>query len=99
MKSEVNAFQDTELLGLLRDAGIERLVLCGMQTHMCLEGAARAAADHGFACVVVADACATRDLERDGSVVAAEDVHRATLATLDGAYAEVVDTAALLGAE
>ena len=99
MKSEVNAFQGTELLATLREAGIRKLVLCGMQTHMCLEGAARAAADHDFECVVISDACATRDLKRGETVVPAEGVHESTLATLDGAYAEVVDTGTFLGGE
>ena len=94
-KEQVNAFRDTELLQVLRDHGVDRLVLVGMQTHMCLEAATRAGADHGFACVVVADACATRDLTHADRTVAAADVHASTLATL-GAYAEVIDTATWL---
>jgi len=96
MKSEVNAFRGTDLKTILDDAGITRVVLCGMQTHMCLEGATRAAADFGYDVIVVGDACATRDLHRGETVVNAEDVHAATLATLDGVYARVVDAEALL---
>jgi nicotinamidase-related amidase len=99
MKSEVNSFQGTELLKHLREAGIGRLVVCGMQTHMCLEGAVRAAADHGFQCVVVGDACATRDLTRNEVVVPAVGVHQTTLATLDGIYAEVMSADVFLGDE
>ena len=97
MKTEVNAFLGTDLLKLLQEAGIKNLVICGMQTHMCLEGATRAAADHGFRCVVIADACATRDLKRGDVVVPADGVHNSTLATLDGVYAQVIDTATFLG--
>jgi nicotinamidase-related amidase len=68
-----------------------------MQTHMCVEGATRAAHDLGYDCIVVGDACATRDLEFGERMVPAADVHAATLATLDGIYAEVVDTKVLLG--
>ena len=89
-KEQVNAFRDTELLKILQDHGVGRLVLVGMQTHMCLEAATRAAADYGFTCVVVGDACATRDLTHGDKTVAAADVHASTLATL-GAYAEVID--------
>ena len=92
LKSEVNAFRGTDLHETLQAAGINTIVLCGMQTHMCLEGATRAAADLGYECIVVADACATRDLKRGDSIVEALAVHQATLATLDGAYAQVVDT-------
>jgi len=70
-----------------------------MQTHMCLEAATRAAADLGFECVVIGDACATRDLEFGDHTVAAADVHASTLATLDRTYAKVVDTETFLGAE
>lgn len=96
MKSEVNAFQGTDLLEILRQGGIDRVVICGMQTHMCVEGAARAAADHGFTVLVVADACATRDLKRAEVEVPAQAVQQSTLATLDGVYARVLDTDALL---
>jgi nicotinamidase-related amidase len=99
MKREVCAFQGTDLLSHLQDRGITELVICGMQTHMCVEAAVRAAHDLGFRCTLVGDACATRDLEYGGATVAAPDVHRATLATLDGAYARVVDAATLLGGE
>jgi nicotinamidase-related amidase len=92
MKDEVSAFNGTDLLQHLRGNGIERLVICGMQTHMCVEAAVRAAHDLGFTCILVHDACATRTLKYGGTTIAAADVHNSTLATLDGAYATVVDT-------
>jgi nicotinamidase-related amidase len=61
-----------------------------------VEGAVRAAVDAGFKCLVVEDACATRDLDRDGQVLKADWVHQTTLATLEGAYADVIKTEALL---
>jgi nicotinamidase-related amidase len=82
MKKEVNAFLNTDLEQFLRTNHIKYLVLCGMQTHMCLEGATRAAHDLGFHCTVAADACATRDLTFGETTVKAPDVHVATLATL-----------------
>jgi len=88
MKKEVNAFLNTDLEQFLRSVHIKYLVLCGMQTHMCLEGAVRAAHDLGFECTVAADACATRDLTFGETTVKAADVHAATLATLKS-YAAV----------
>ena len=70
-----------------------------MQTHMCLEAATRSAHDLGFECVVIGDACATRDLKYGDRTVPAADVHASTLATLDGTYAKVVDTEIFLGGE
>jgi nicotinamidase-related amidase len=95
MKNEVNAFLDTGLGAFLQKEKVTDLVLVGMQTHMCLEGAVRAASDLGFDCVVVQDACATRDLKYGNRVVAAADVHLSTLTTLRS-YAKVLDLDAWL---
>ncbi len=96
-KHHANAFRDTDLLDRLRQRGVTALVICGMQTHMCVEAAARAAADLGFDVTVVADACATRDLSYAGVDVPAREVHAAVLAALAGTYAKVVTTDAFLG--
>lgn len=98
MKDEVNAFLKTDLQAVLQGAGIARLVVCGMQTHMCVEAAARAATDLGYEVLVAGDACATRDLKHGETTVPAAQVHAATLATLDRAYAKVVSMDAALAA-
>jgi nicotinamidase-related amidase len=91
-KEEVNSFYKTDLLEYLKEHKINRLVIIGMQTQMCLEGAVRAAHDFGFECIIVRDACATRDLKFDGRIVKAEDVQTAVLATIaDGRYGQVID--------
>jgi nicotinamidase-related amidase len=95
-KTEVSCFNGNDLADRLHAAGIERVVVCGMQTHMCLEGAARAAYDLGFEVLVADDACATRDLVRGDVTISAAQVHASTLATLDGAYAQVLKTRFLL---
>jgi nicotinamidase-related amidase len=87
-KDEVNAFLNTGLNEYLRENHIKTLVLCGMQTHMCLEAATRAACDLGYSCIVVEDACATRDLKFGDVTVKAKEVHYSTLATLKS-YAKV----------
>ena len=84
------------MLEALRGLGIKRLVIAGMQTHMCVEAAARAAADLGFEVTVVADACATRPLEYGGAKVPADQVHASTLAALKGTYAKIVTADELL---
>jgi nicotinamidase-related amidase len=96
MKDEVSAFNGTELLEFLRAEAIDRLVICGMQTHMCVEGAVRAGYDLGFECVLVEDACATRALSWGDSEIDAAGVHASTLATLKGGYAAVIDTGTFL---
>ena len=59
-------------------------------SHMCIDATTRAAADLGFECVVIHDACATRDLEFQGKPVAAEAVHGSFMAALGAAYARVI---------
>lgn len=81
-KSAVNCFVGTDLLDYLRSKEVDTLVICGMQTHMCVEAATRAAADFGFKCILIGDACATRDLKYGDKLIKAEDVHYSTLSTL-----------------
>jgi nicotinamidase-related amidase len=95
-KRYANSFRDTPLLEILRGLGVKKVVIAGMQTHMCVEAAARAAADLGFDVTVVADACATRPLEYGGVTVPAAQVHASTLAALKGTYAKIVTADELL---
>ena len=46
--------------------------------------------DLGFACILVHDACATRDLVFGEKTVSAADVHASFMAALGSAYARVV---------
>jgi len=91
-KDQVNAFTDKDLLNALRSDTIENLVICGMQTHMCVEAAVRAAHDLGFSCVLASDACATRTLQYEEHIISAASVHYSTLNTLQGSYARVEST-------
>ena len=91
-KYSPNSFRDTPLLDHLRGLGVTRLVIAGMMTHMCIDSTTRAAADFGFQCQLVQDACATRDLVRNGVTVPAAQVQTAFLAALDGLFAKVLTT-------
>ncbi|MBN2002262.1 MAG: cysteine hydrolase [Anaerolineae bacterium] len=91
-----NSFRETPLLAQLQQLGVQQLVVAGMMTHMCLDAGVRAATDYGFACRVVRDACATRDLKLDDRVVAAADVHAAFLAALNGTYGRVLPADAVI---
>ena len=92
-KEEVNSFLGTDLLEFLKTNNINRLVIMGMQTQLCLEAAVRAAHDFGFQCIVIQDACATRDVTFGDKTVKAEDVQATILSALnDGGYAKIIDT-------
>jgi nicotinamidase-related amidase len=87
-----NSFRETGLLEVLHRDGVERLVIAGAMSHMCIDATTRAAFDLGFQGVVLEDACATRDLEFKGEKIKARDVHGAFMAALKMVYAEVIAT-------
>jgi len=84
-----NSFRETPLLECLHGLGTTELVVAGMMTHMCIDTTVRAAFDLGFTCHLAGDACATRDLVRDGASVPAPQVQAAFLAALHGTFAQV----------
>jgi nicotinamidase-related amidase len=100
-KHEPNSFLNTNLLELLRSWEIERVVITGMMTHMCVDATARAASDFGFQVIIAEDACATRDLKYGDTTILAEQVHKAFLAALTwyGRVMKSDEIIALLAAE
>jgi nicotinamidase-related amidase len=82
VKHYPNAFRETSLLDTLRREAVERVIITGMMTHMCVDATSRAAADLGFKVIVAEDACATRALKYDDTIIPAEHVHKAFLAAL-----------------
>jgi nicotinamidase-related amidase len=87
-----NSFRETELLDHLRQIGATDLIITGMMTHACVDATTRAAKDFGFHCTVVADACATRDLEVNQQKVPAAEVQRSLMAALAFFYADIINT-------
>lgn len=95
LKHFPNAFRETNLLEQLRGQAIERLVITGMMTHMCVDATARAAVDLGFQVLVAQDACATRDLIHGATTIPADHVHKAFLAALQS-YGQVLGSEQVL---
>lgn len=91
-----NSFRESSLLDDLRRASVEALTICGAMSHVCIDSTTRAAVDFGFNCTLAHDACATRDVEFEGTSVKAADVHRAYMSALAFAYAKVVPTSEAL---
>lgn len=83
-----------DLAGWLTANGIEQVVLCGIQTNMCVETTARMSGNLGFNTVVAIDACHTFDLQGpDGLVIQAAELSKTTQTNLFGGdFAEVVAT-------
>lgn len=93
IKHKPDSFLDTNLKEKLEEKGIETLVVCGMMTHMCIDTTVRAASNYGYSVELIADACATRDLEWRGTTVIAEQVQNAYMAALNGTFAKVYKAA------
>jgi len=85
-----NSFRDTPLLDELKSSGVENVVICGAMSHMCIDATTRAAADFGFSCTVIHDACATRNLDFGKKKILAQDVHASFMAALGSAYAKML---------
>ncbi|MBR3283162.1 MAG: cysteine hydrolase [Ruminococcus sp.] len=89
-KNYPNSFLETDLEVCLRSLEIQKLIVCGMMTHMCVDTTVRAAMDYGYKVEVAANACATMDLEINGEVIPAETVQKTYLASLKGVFADIV---------
>ena len=81
-KNASSPFNGTGIDQLLRNMGIDSLVMTGMATDMCVETTARDAADRGYNVIVVEDATATFFPEH----------HRAALSALARVYTQVWTT-------
>jgi nicotinamidase-related amidase len=98
-KNVPDAFVNTGLERWLRVRGVNRLVIVGVSTNNSVEATARTAGNLGFDTQVVADATfAFAKADYAGIPRSADEVHAMSLANLDGDYAAVTATSALLDA-
>jgi nicotinamidase-related amidase len=92
------AFTGTALEGFLRERGVDRVVIAGFMTQMCVDTTARQAAHLGFGVSVLADATAAMAVKGpDGGVIPADQVHRTHLGSLSGFLADITNVDALAG--
>jgi len=92
------SFTGTDLERWLRERGVERLIVGGFMTQMCVDTTARQAAHLGFAVTVLADATAAMAVRApDGDVIPAEQVHRTHLGSLSGFLAQIARVDDLVG--
>src|ERR1700733_2892246 len=58
-KPRKGAFYQTDLELMLRNRGIDTLLVCGVTTEVCVNTTVREANDRGFRCIVLSDCCAS----------------------------------------
>lgn len=82
----------------LRSENIDQIVVCGIQTNLCVETTARMGGNLGFDVIVPLDATRTFDLAGpDGTVVPAATLMQVTATNLHGdGFAQVTSTAEVL---
>lgn len=99
-KSVNSSFHGTpDLHAWLQAEGVRQLAICGITTNHCCETTARVAGNLGYDTYFVADATHTFDRAApDGSIVAAATLSWITATNLDGEFATVVPTRAVLAA-
>lgn len=97
-KSTNSAFYgEPDLHAWLTGRGLGAIAVCGISTNHCVETTARMGGNLGHDVLFVLDACHTFDrLGPDGVLITAEELTRATAASLHGEFATVVNTGDLL---
>jgi nicotinamidase-related amidase len=90
-------YGEPDLHGWLQEHGIPSIALCGITTDHCVETTARMGGNLGYDVLFALDATHTFDRTGpDGAVVSADELARATAASLHGEFATVTTTADLV---
>ena len=99
VEKDVNSgFVGTSLEIDLRRAGVDRLVVVGFFTNMCVETSVRMAGNLGFDTYLVPDACATTNrVGLDGVDHDPEVVHTMSVANLHGEFCTAIGVDVALG--
>ena len=87
-KTASGIFNATNIEYVLRNLGIEFLVIYGVMTDQCVETAVRDAADRGFLVTQLEDACAAEDDARHARSIDAIDGHFCRMRSTDAMIAE-----------
>src|SRR5882724_2599535 len=85
------AFYQTDLDLMLRNRGVDTLLVCGVTTEVCVHTTVREANDRGYRCIVVGDCCGSYFPEF-------HEVGLRMIAAQGGIFGWVADSGAVIGA-
>ncbi len=85
VKQRSSAFHGTDFDAKLKRAGVDHLVVTGMQSEYCVDSAIRGAYERGYKVTLVSDAHSTFD----SKVAKAADIIAIQNDTMDGSFADV----------
>ena len=85
-KTASGVFNSTAIDQILRNLGVENLVVTGVVTNNCVENAVRDACDRGFAVILVEDGCAA----------VSEELHLAAIRAMRDHFAKIKTTAEVI---
>lgn len=91
-KNLPGSFTNTKLESILRDNGIDTIVICGYMTQMCCDTTSRQAVHMGFSVEFLNDATGTLDISNYAGNVTAEELHRSILVTQAMRFSKVIST-------
>ena len=85
-KTASGVFNSTAIDQILRNLGVENLVITGVVTNNCVENAVRDACDRGYAVILVEDGCAA----------VSEELHLAAIRAMRDHFAKIKTTAEVI---
>jgi ureidoacrylate peracid hydrolase len=92
-KPRYGAFHGTDLEMVLRTRGVDTVIVSGIATNVCCDTTAREAAQRDFRVFFLSDGTATKEM----AGVPAEELQRATCASLSMVFAQIVTMDEMIG--
>lgn len=85
-KTSSSPFNSTAINQLLRNLGVDTLLVCGVVTNGCVEGTVRDASDLGYNVIMIPDACAA----------VTPDLHQAAITNLENGFCNCRQTTTVI---